>query len=446
MTSEPFKHNGAIIGILGTGQLGRMLCDAAHRAGYQTHVFGPEKKAPAHHVSDEITIADYSDTQALRAFGESVDFITLEFENIPDEAITILNQYKTVHPNLHTLKTAQHRLREKQAFADLDIPTTPYTPIHTAEDLFQGMIKLSNPCILKTCELGYDGKGQWTLETPFQNRDEAATYLAKITSNATTSYDFILEAKQPLQSECSVIIARNATNETVALGPFENHHTNGILDWSRYPAKNLSTNLQHQAIAYATQLARSLEVVGLLCVEFFVVNDAQGNPTLMANEMAPRPHNSGHLTQSWGPSSLNIKNMGDTGKETDSIKNDTKVSQFDWHVAAITRPTFPKEWIDRLEKNNMAGGMVNLLGDCWFPENSKSAIEPDWAQLEQYENIQLHLYGKTEARRGRKMGHINWTNGSGSGETTDSTNPDTMIEALKKSRQSVQNPLSSPVV
>ena len=399
--------NPKTIGILGTGQLGRMLCQAAKKQGCRVAVYGPEQTAPAYDVADEVFVGQFDDKESLVTFAQAVDVITLEFENIPAASLSVLEQYVSVCPNPKALRVAQNRLLEKELFQSLQIPTTDFYPVSSSEDLMVGWQQfqekgLKGGAILKTTELGYDGKGQWTLYEGFKSQADADAFWKSLPKDVIeqrhrvnplgeSPAPLVLEARQFLQSECSVIVARNGANETVALGPIENTHVDGVLDWSRYPALHLPDPLKRQAVEAAQQLARHLDIVGLLCVEFFVVEGRGRKPLLMANEMAPRPHNSGHLTQHWAANNGGL----------------TPPSQFDWHIAALTQPEFPGSWMEQGQSDLVSGAMVNLLGDLWFEGESSTSVEPDWSLLEENEQLRLYLYGKKEARRGRKMGHLN---------------------------------------
>jgi 5-(carboxyamino)imidazole ribonucleotide synthase len=364
---------GSTIGMLGGGQLGRMTALAAKPLGYNVVVLTPEgDRAPACQVADNAIIAPYDDPAALKAFASQVDVVTLEFENIPLAALDHLHALgKPVHPGRHVLAICQHRLQEKLALQQAGLPVVPFYPIadHQALDAIPAACL---PGVLKTAGFGYDGKGQIRVN----NRFEVIAAFQKLGEQPC-----VLEAWMDLATEVSVIGARNHTG-FAHFGVMENTHRHHILDTTLVPAQ-ISPSLAALAPALTEQLMNVWSVVGLLCVEFFITRDGQ----LWINETAPRPHNSGHVTQ-----------------------NAFATSQFEQHVRAVCGlPLGPTSM------TSPAAGMLNLLGDRWLSDEGTStqpelAPQPDWGGLfADHPNAHLHLYGKQAARAGRKMGHINLT-------------------------------------
>jgi 5-(carboxyamino)imidazole ribonucleotide synthase len=348
---------GARLGMLGAGQLGRMFAIAAARMGYHVHVFSPRVDSPTGQVSHRETVADYSDTDALTAFAKSVDVVTLEFENIPISVVETVEKFAPVRPGKAVLHTTQNRLREKRFLQSAGIACAPFAEVNSLIELEIAIKQIGLPAVLKTSDSGYDGKGQITIH----DRNEASD-----------AWDFVgqqpavLEGWVDYQQELSVLVARSTTGEVATCGPIANDHANHILDVSRFPAAEL-THIAKDAEAIGRTVADQLELVGLCCVEMFLTRD--GN--LVVNEIAPRPHNSGHLTIE--------------GCET---------SQFEQQVRAICGLPLGSM------KSRTPAAMVNLLGDLWCDG------EPNWFELISVDRGHLHLYGKTEAKPGRKMGHF----------------------------------------
>ncbi|ABC21852.1 5-(carboxyamino)imidazole ribonucleotide synthase [Rhodospirillum rubrum] len=346
---------GARLGILGGGQLGRMTALAAARLGISCHIFTPEDNGPASQVCPMVTLAAYDDLDALSRFAASVDVITFEFENIPAASVAHLAALRPVRPGWKALETAQDRILEKRFFNDLGIATAPWAPVTDGpQSLAEAVAKIGCPAILKTTRLGYDGKGQVRLNAP---GDSAAAWAALGNRPA------VLEGLVPFVSEISVIIARAPDGATACFEPTLNHHREGILHTSSVPAPiRPQTAIAARAIAESAALA--LDLVGLLAVELFVLADG----SLLVNEMAPRPHNSGHWTM-------------------DACHTD----QFEQFVRAVCG--LPLGDPSRFR----AMRMTNLIGDEVH----------DWPLLMATPGARLHLYGKVESRRGRKMGHVN---------------------------------------
>lgn len=343
---------GATIGIVGGGQLGRMLARAASRMGYKTHIFTPEKDSPASHVATATTIGAYQDTTALRAFGQNVDVVTFEFENVPAETLEMLEQLVTVRPKPSVLFTTRHRLREKEFIKAQGIGTAPFAAVRSEVDLAAAVKAIGTPCVLKTCELGYDGKGQAVIKE------------AKLAEHAWARLgrtECILEGFIEFSAEASVIVARSTTGEMRCYPLVENIHKDHILHKTIAPATFINEH-QEQATQIAKKLAEALDVVGLLAVELFVTKNG-----LLVNELAPRPHNSGHWSMEGAPT-----------------------SQFEQHIRAICG------WAlgDTTARGQCE--MINLLGDEW----------KEWQNYAKDPQAHVHLYGKTESRPGRKMGHV----------------------------------------
>jgi 5-(carboxyamino)imidazole ribonucleotide synthase len=346
---------GSTIGIIGNGQLGRMTALAAARLGYMCHVFGPEADSPAEQVAFKATIADYTDHAALIAFADSVDVVTFEFENIPHESVQLLMDHVDVRPNWNCLHISQDRLIEKNFINSCGIETAPFQEVNSLSDLKKAVEKLGRPAILKTTRMGYDGKGQ-SLIRPETNLEDAYASMANAPS--------VLEGFVDFQREISVVVARGLDGQWTAFDPAENKHVDGILDTSSIPA-NISDELVEKAVKIAVKLAEDMKLVGLLAVEMFHTKDDH----LIVNEMAPRPHNSGHWTQ-------------------DACYSD----QFEQFVRAVCGlPLGPVE-----RRNDLI--MKNLIG---FDVDN-------WPEYLNEPNAKLHLYGKAVTKTGRKMGHVNF--------------------------------------
>ncbi|MEM7724736.1 MAG: 5-(carboxyamino)imidazole ribonucleotide synthase [Pseudomonadota bacterium] len=349
--TEPLPP-GSTIGILGGGQLGRMLAMAAARLGYVTHIYEPGA-APAAQVADAWTQAPYDDAAALTQFARSCDVITFEFENIPAPALDILSATTPLYPDRKALEVSQDRLTEKTFLRDLGLATAPFAPIDSASDLDAALSQTGTPAILKTRRFGYDGKGQArVMET-----GEAEAALASLEGAPAIAEGFVAFSR-----EISVIAARGQDGAVAAYDPGENVHTDGILSTTTAPAR-LPTSLRTDAVLMASKILNALDYVGILGVELFVTR--QG---LVVNEIAPRVHNSGHWTQAG-----------------------CAVDQFEQHIRAITG------WPLGDGGRHADVIMENLIGDD-VARASKLAGKS---------GVQIHLYGKSDIRPGRKMGHIN---------------------------------------
>jgi len=357
----------AMLGVLGGGQLGRMFVHAAQRMGYHTAVLDPDPASPAGLVSHVHIRADYHDQQALEQLAQRCAAITTEFENVPAQAMATLAALRSVAPSAHALAIAQDRIREKAHFAACGVACAPYAAISTREQMLAVDAALL-PGILKTARLGYDGKGQARVA------DRAALAAAW---KSLREVPCVLERQLALELECSVIVARGQDGAAVHFPVQCNRHRDGILAVTEVHAGLLPPALASQAVAAALAIAQGLDYVGVLCVEFFVVAG-----TLLVNEIAPRPHNSGHYT-------------------LDACDQ----SQFELQVRTLaglplTRP-----------RQHSAAVMLNLLGDLWPTPSDLAGLEhlPDWAGVLALPGAHLHLYGKLEARAGRKMGHLTVT-------------------------------------
>ena len=365
-SASDFIAPGATLGVLGGGQLGRMFVHAAQALGYRTVVLDPDPASPAGGIAHRHLQAPYLDPAALDDLASRCAAITTEFENVPAAALATLAVRRVVSPSAAAVAVCQDRAEEKAAFGRSGVACAPHARIASAADL-AGVDAALFPGILKTARLGYDGKGQRSVD------DRAAATEAFAHFGAV---DCVLEKRLPLAAEISVIVARSGTGSVVHLPVQENVHRDGILALTRVPARAASAACQAEAVAAAERLATALDYVGVLCVEFFVLGDG----SLVANEMAPRPHNSGHY-------SIDACDL----------------SQFDLQLRAMTSAPLV---LPRLHSPSV---MLNLLGDLWLRGDAAAAVEPAWPNVLSLPGVHLHLYGKGAARRGRKMGHITVT-------------------------------------
>ncbi len=356
---------GATLGVLGGGQLGRMFVHAAQAMGYFTAVLDPDAHSPAGQVSHHHIRADYGDAAGLAALARVSDAITTEFENVPAAALATLAALRPVAPAASAVAIAQDRAQEKAHFVRCGVPCAPYAVIETAAQLAAVPADLL-PGILKTARMGYDGKGQVRVTT---SAELAAAW------DSVGQVPCVLEKILPLALECSVIVARGRDGSMVHLPVQRNLHRDGILAVTEVYASNLPLALMQQAVAAAKSIAHGLDYVGVLCVEFFVLEDG----SLVVNEIAPRPHNSGHYSQ-----------------------NACDISQFELQVRTLAGLPLVQP------RQHSAAVMLNLLGDLWFVHGN-SAQTPPWDAVLALPGAHLHLYGKQEAKRGRKMGHLNLT-------------------------------------
>jgi len=348
---------GATIGLMGSGQLGRMFAVAARRMGYRIRVFSPEKDSPAGQFADREVTGAYEDESAVREFAKGLDLLTFEFENIPRQTVDWCAAECEVRPASSVLHTAQNRLREKDFLSGAGIPVAPYRAVHNASELTAAIHEIKTPAILKSAAFGYDGKGQRLIEQPFD--------LDEIWRNRPGD-ELILERAADFEKEVSVIVARGPDGAMATFPVCENMHRDHILDITVVPAR-VSAEVEKSAADLARTVAEKMNLVGLLAVEMFLQHD--GN--LLINELAPRPHNSGHWT---------IEGCA--------------TSQFEQHLRAVCGLPLGSTEI------RQPSAMANLLGDLW------QGGEPNWAAALAVQGVRLHLYGKHHPRPRRKMGHL----------------------------------------
>ncbi len=356
---------GATVGVLGSGQLGRMFAIAARRMGYRVHTFSPDTDTPTGQVADLEIVAPYEDLDAVRRFARQVRVVTFEFENVPAETAAAAAECSQVRPRGEVLHTTQNRLREKNFLASNGFPLAPFRPVRSLEDLTRGLAEIGPKAILKTAGFGYDGKGQIKIH---------ALSAAEEAWRRMNGQECVLESWIEFEKEVSVVAVRGVDGSFVHYGVVENDHKNHILDITRAPGR-VSPELAAEAIEIGRAVLEKLDVVGVLCVEFFVTTSGK----LLINELAPRPHNSGHFTF-----------------------DACVTSQFEQQLrAACGLPLGSTELL-------RPAAMSNLMGDLW------DHGEPNWAAALTLPNLKLHLYGKMSARPGRKMGHL-----TALGETAD---------------------------
>jgi len=348
---------GSALGVLGSGQLGRMFTIAARRMGYRVHTFSPDEDTPTGQVADVEVTAGYDDLEALRAFAAQVAVVTFEFENVPIDAIDAVEAVTPVRPAALALHTAQQRAREKTFLADHGFPTVPFARALTLDELWDAVTRIGTPAVVKTAAFGYDGKGQHVATTPAD---------IEHIWTAIGHQEAVVERLISLQAEISVVAARGLDGSMSEYPVFENRHRNHILDLTTCPAA-IPNAVAQRAREITRAILEELQYVGILCVEFFVSTDGQ----LVVNELAPRPHNSGHLTF-----------------------DAAITSQFEQQVRAICGLPLGSTELLR------PAAMANLLGDLW--EDG----EPNWAAACRFPDVKLHVYGKSEPRPGRKMGHL----------------------------------------
>lgn len=358
MTASPsFFLPGCTIGVMGGGQLGRMFAIAARRMGYRVHTFSPDEDTPTGQLADLEIAAPYDDERAVREFAQAVDVLTFEFENIPSATLAWCAEETTVRPAGQILHICQHRFREKQFLRDAGLPLPDFFAVHSEEELRAAVAQLGTPCVLKTAAFGYDGKGQVKLET---GADLAKAWRRMENQSA------VVEAWVAFQKELSMIIARGVDGSAVTYPVCANRHVNHILDLTISPAK-IAPEIAARARGLAEKVAEKLELVGLLAVELFLLPSGE----LLINELAPRPHNSGHLSF-----------------------DACITSQFEQQLRAVCG--LPLGSTEQLRP----AAMANLLGDLWL------GGEPNWRAATAFPEVKLHLYGKSAARPGRKMGHL----------------------------------------
>ena len=348
---------GATVGVLGSGQLGRMFAIAARRMGYRVHTLSPDDDTPTGQVADLEIKASYHDLDAVRNFARGVSVVTFEFENVPADTAEAAAQFAPVRPAGKVLHVTQNRLREKTFLREAGFPVAPFAAVRSLEELGAALQRIGTPAILKTAGWGYDGKGQARVE----NEASAAAAWKEL-----NTIEAVLEGFIDFAAEASVVAARGADGSFVAYPLVANHHVRHILDTTHTPAP-WPPGLEHTAHQIARGVLEALEVVGVLCVEFFVTRAGE----LLVNELAPRPHNSGHFSF-----------------------DACVTSQFEQQLRAICRLPLGSTELLR------PAAMANLLGDVW------AGGEPDWAAALSMPDVKLHLYGKAAARPGRKMGHL----------------------------------------
>jgi len=360
---------GATLGILGGGQLGSMFAMAARRMGYRVEAISDVADCPAARHCDQLHVGSYDDPAFLARIARGLDVVTFEFENVPAAAGEALAAAVPVRPHPRVLHTTQDRVREKTFLVANGFPCAPHRVVRSSAELAAAVADMGLPAVLKTASFGYDGKGQRRIDAA---ADVGPAWRELGGDAAGGPREFVLEGWIDFDCEISVVAARGCDGGTVCFTPSRNAHAHHILDVSSVPA-----GLPDRVLAAATQtterILAALDVVGVACVEFFVTRAGD----VLVNEIAPRTHNSGHLTI-----------------------EACETSQFEQQVRAVcglplgsTRPV-------------AAAAMANLLGDCWGDDPARAAVEPDWAAALSVPGVRLHLYGKTAPRRGRKMGHL----------------------------------------
>jgi len=370
---------GGTIGMVGGGQLGRMFATAAAAMGYRMVVFCESQQEPAAQVADVVIAAPLHDHDAIDRFASQCDVITLEFENIPAETIARCNEFAPTFPSASVLATAQDRLAEKSTFREAGLPVTPFAEVHDRDSLVAASDSLGWPLVVKTARSGYDGKGQQRVSNA-----DAATAVDWSQCDRWSAEQWIA-----FDREVSAIVARSVSGQCRLFPIFENEHHNHILDVTKVPSA-IDTSLAERVGQIAIAATETLDVIGLLCVEFFVRGDE-----VMINEVAPRPHNSGHLTI-----------------------EACETSQFAQHVRAVCNLPLGSTAL-----RAPAAAMANLLGDLW----NRDGRSPDWRKVLSDPAIALHLYGKAGARPGRKMGHL----------TITGNDPGDLAERLRNVRQTL---------
>ncbi|XDD49490.1 5-(carboxyamino)imidazole ribonucleotide synthase [Leptospira sp. WS92.C1] len=364
MTQNKILLPGSKLGVMGAGQLARMFALEAITSGYEVHVFSPERNSPAFGVGAKETVAEYENREKLLSFLKNINALTFEFENIPEAALSVIEEFSgksslNVFPSPNCIRIAQNRWKEKNAFRNAGIPTVNFYPVFTEEDKNTVASKVQYPCILKTNTMGYDGKGQIKCKT----KEELISALSSL-----KELNHIVEEFFSFTSEASVILARFENGKILNFRPSENIHKNHILDLTFHPG-NFSDEIQDRLVFYATKLAETIDYIGVFGIEFFIKDDQ-----ILCNEFAPRPHNSGHFSQNSGG-----------------------LSQFDLQLKTLCNLPAP----EKITSNPVT--MKNILGEDYKPDS------PLWNRALSDPEYRLHLYGKSEARPGRKMGHWNYS-------------------------------------
>ena len=353
---------GATIGLIGGGQLGMFFTQAAQKLGYRVVCFCQSKSEPIGKFADGLVLAPFDDVSAIEEFIEKCDVVTYEFESIPPATLAAVDQRCTLRPSLNIIHTTQNRAKEKTFLQENNIPTSPFALVNSREDLGAGVAQLGGDTVLKTASGGYDGKGQWSLTT---DSDLDAIW------EATKGRHCTLESRVDLAFECSMIVAGDCDGNLSIIGPITNEHRNHILDVS-YLEHELPADVVSKAQSITGQVAGHFDLVGTICIEFFISKSGE----VLVNEIAPRPHNSGHLT-------------------IDAFS----LSQFDLQALAVSGQAVSPS------KEIRPAAMVNLLGDLWLNDSPDFGLAEQAIKRNDYQT-HLHLYGKSEARAGRKMGHV----------------------------------------
>lgn len=349
---------GSTVGVLGSGQLGRMFAIAARQMGYRVHTYSPDSDTPTGQVADEEVIGAYEDLDRVRDFARGVKVVTFEFENVPAATAAAAAELAPVRPAGGVLHVTQHRRREKTFLRDNGFPVTPFRAVTSVAGLHAAADELGYPFVLKSAEFGYDGKGQ----TKFESREQ----FARAELRWTAASEYVVEAFVDFEREASVLAARGVDGSFTHWGVIDNTHRNHILDLSVAPA-DVAAGVVREAVEIARGILDKLGVVGVMCVELFLTRAG----TLLVNELAPRPHNSGHLTI-----------------------DASATSQFEQQLRAVCGLPLGATALNR------PAAMAQLLGDLW------AEGEPNWAAALAVPDVRLHLYGKADARPGRKMGHL----------------------------------------
>jgi 5-(carboxyamino)imidazole ribonucleotide synthase len=360
---------GQTLGVLGGGQLGRMFAHAAERLGYRVHVYEPAEDSPAGEVAAKEFNAPYTDTETLAAFARSCAAVTYEFENVPVEPLWKIEKLTRLLPHWNVLEVCQNRLREKHWLRKNGFPHVPFLEVEAGDDLAAGIRRIGLPCVVKTADFGYDGKGQLKVTSEDGIRRAAEAFVRQRA---------VVEKFIDFKCELSVIVARREDGAMKTFPVAENIHTKHILDFSIVPARvNAATLAEAEQLGRA--IAEKMSLVGLLAIELFLTDRGE----ILVNELAPRPHNSGHWTL-----------------------DACVTTQFEQHVRAVCGLPLGDTAVIKPVV------MVNILGDAWRPRPDAALTEPDWAALLGEPNVKLHLYGKREPRVGRKMGHFTVTGDS----------------------------------
>ena len=383
MTEPRVLPPGSIVGVMGGGQLGRMFAIAARRMGYRVHTFSPGEDTPTGQLADREVAASYDDEAAIRDFARGVDVLTFEFENIPSRSIAWAAEECIVHPDGRALHLCQHRLREKHFLQGAGFPLPRFLPVESKGELIAAVSQIGTPCVLKTASFGYDGKGQRKIDgfTDMSLLWEEITRDRPAPDGANGGgAPFVVEAWVEFEKEISVIVARGARGEMVSFPVCENQHRRHILDVTMVPAR-IDHELAGRARQLAGDVAEQLNLVGVLAVEMFVrpVPGAAENspPELLINELAPRPHNSGHFSF-----------------------DASVTSQFEQQLRAVCGLRLGSAELLR------PCAMANLLGDIWDEAAAAGLPAPNWSAAAAFPDVKIHLYGKATPRPGRKMGHL----------------------------------------